>query len=631
VKRIPKVYHGLKQIKKMIHKSEVHAYRHIYDELTGKKGWSGSEVFTQNEIQNVKELSKQLGRLTPENIVHISGNLYYVIEAKSEQKKLKIAISEAEDYGNRINQSKIIQSPFITGIAGNKNELFIAVSKFWHNGKWETITENGSEVTSLLSKVQIEQILKQNDPHLKDVEITEEELMETAVSINDTLHENAIMKDNRAKFISAILLALSRKTIIDTNLDVIELVNAINTKVDLELKKHNKLEFSNFIHVDIPSSEDNHSKLKNAIIDTINALNGININAIMNSGRDILGKFYEAFLKYGNGATDLGIVLTPRHITRFAAEVMDIQPEDLVLDPTCGTGGFLVAAFDEARKKCKDDLELSKFKKYGMYGIEEQPAIIALALVNMIFRGDGKNNMIEGNCFKKWLYSKSEKSVISVEYKNKDSDGREPPITKVLMNPPFPKKKTDVKEFMFIDQALKQIENEGILFSVLPYSCMIKKGGRKSWRETLLKKNTIISVITFPPDLFHPIKVTTIGVFIKKGIPQKDQNTLWVRAIHDGFKIKNSKRLPNQKEPNDLETIKSKLKDFLKDNTIKIENIPEFQKSSPMNFNNKELDITPESNLDESELRKSIIIKNMKQEIKNYLGFEIKYGKELSK
>jgi len=73
----------------------------------------------------------------------------------------------------------------------------------------------------------------------------------------------------------------------------------------------------------------------------------------MASGNDVLGKFYEKFLKYGNGAKEIGIVLTPRHITEFASEVLDVKYNDYVLDPTCGTGGFLVSAFDYSKKEFK--------------------------------------------------------------------------------------------------------------------------------------------------------------------------------------------------------------------------------------------------------------------------------------
>ena len=157
---------------------------------------------------------------------------------------------------------------------------------------------------------------------------------------------------------------------------------------------------------------------------------------------------------------------------------MDIQPNDLVLDPTCGTGGFLVAAFDVVKKKTLGiGKEWETFQRWGLYGIEEQDFIVSLALVNMIFRGDGKNNVIGGDCFAKWLTAKTRNGNVIAEYLSADSDARIPPITKVLMNPPFPKKKTDLKAYLFVEQALKQMQNEGILFSVLPYSTMVRKGG----------------------------------------------------------------------------------------------------------------------------------------------------------
>ena len=48
----------------------------------------------------------------------------------------------------------------------------------------------------------------------------------------------------------------------------------------------------------------------------------------------------------------MGIVLTPRHITKFAAEVVGVGAHDVIYDPTCGTGGFLVAALDKVRETC---------------------------------------------------------------------------------------------------------------------------------------------------------------------------------------------------------------------------------------------------------------------------------------
>ena len=617
----------------MIHETEVHAYAYILSELKTKKGWAKSQIFTQNEIQRIDEIKKQLELKTPENIVKVNESTYYVIESKSRRNMLNAAIERAQKYyADKINKSKSIKVAFITGVAGNDKEGYIATSKYLNNGQWKTITENNIKVTSLLSKQECEKILSTRMPNLKDVELSEEEFLKSAEEINDILHENAIHKDSRAKFISAILLALSKRPMIDLDQEPIELVSAINTRVDLVLKKEGKQEFSRFIHIDIPSSEDSHNKLKIAITKSVQILLGLNIYSAMQSGKDILGKFYEVFLKYGNGAKEIGIVLTPRHITRFAAHVMDIDCNDLVLDPTCGTGGFLVAAFDQVKRKRSKDFE--QFKKHGLYGIEQQDAIIALSIVNMIFRGDGKNNMIEGDCFTKWLntftINTTTSTTIRAEYENHDRKERIPPISKVLMNPPFPKKKTDTKEFQFIDHALKQMQDGGLLFSILPYACMIKRGIYKTWRSNLIEENTLLSVITLPPELFYPVNVRTVGIFIRKGIPQQNSKILWLRATSDGFRLKKGKRLPHPKERDDLEKIQTCLKNFLKDSKIPVSSIPKLQKASVLDKDDLDLEFCPETYLENEIKDPNTLNHEIEQLIRENIAFRIKFERWLN-
>ena len=517
--------------------SEVHAYAHILNELTTKKGYLKQQIYTQQECLRMKPIAEQLGDTKPENIVKISETIYYLIESKNERNKVNLALKEArEDYAEIINRSNKIKVLFITGIAGNNTEGFIAKSQFFQNGKWSTVSENDIELTGLLSKHQIERLMETNNPNLKEFEISDKEFLKAAEDINGYLHEGGINKDLRAKIISAILLALVEGPELNLGVTPHELITSINTRVDLILKKDNKSEFSRFIKIDLPSSTDNHIIFQTALVNTIQELLGLNIRSAMRSGKDVLGQFYEVFLKYGNGAKEIGIVLTPRHVTKLAAEVMDIKHTDFVLDPTCGTGGFLVAAFDEVKKKStKDDFEA--FARIGLYGIEQQDPVVSLALVNMIFRGDGKNNIIEGDCFAKWLETTTNRDGETIaEYLQKDSNERIPPITKVLMNPPFPKKKTDKKEFLFIEQALKQMQDGMLLFSVLPYSCLVKSGSYLSWRKRLLANNTILAVVTFPEDLFYPVGVHTLGIFIKKGVPyERGSNVLWVRALNDGL------------------------------------------------------------------------------------------------
>ncbi len=626
-----KIFGGGKMSK--INQSEVHAYIYISKELTEKKGWTKSQIYTQGECLKHQEIKLYLGQTKPENVVEINEKIFYIIESKNERKKIDIALKEArEDYAEKINQGNKIKALFVTGIAGNNEEGYISKSQFYNDGKWENITENDIELTGLLSKKQVEDILEQKTAHLKDVEITEEEFLETAENINEVLHENSINKDYRARFISALLLAMSDGKEIDVTQECDVLIDTINSRVKSILKKHDKLNFSNFIKIDEPSSADNHIKIKEAIKKTYQELLNLNIRSAMNSGKDVLGKFYEVFLKYGNGAKDIGIVLTPRHITRFASEVLDINSKDLVLDPCCGTGGFLVSAFDEVRKKTKSKDDFENFRLNGLYGVEEQDAIISLAIVNMIFRKDGKNNMIEGNCFMKWLNAKTIGKTYFAEYLSEDKKDRILPITKVMMNPPFALKKGDEKEYMFVEHALKQMENEGVLFSILPISVLVERGTKEWRKEVLLKNNRLLAVITFPEDLFNPsASVGTIGLFVKKGIPhnfEKDK-VYFARCIQDGFKMKKGVRKENNRVKNLFEEIKEELKSFIKNQNVKDISIPEFKRICLLDKDDKNTELVAEAYIESRVPTEEEIQKGIEEIIREAVAFKIRFNDKI--
>lgn len=582
-------------------RSEVHAYSFILNELVSKKGWSKQQVYTQQECQNIPVIAKYLKNKRPENVVEINKGVLYIIEAKNFRSKLDLSLKEAEkDYADLINKDKNVKALFITGIAGNDQEGFIAKSKYFAKGKWSVITENEIEVTGLLSKGQIEKIFETGTADIKDFEIDEKEFLQAAENINQILHDGAINKDYRARTISALLLALVEGSNIDLSVNPSILIQSINSRVDLMLKKHKKQDFARYIRIDLPSSEDNHVKFKEAIIRTIQELLELNIRSAMKSGKDVLGKFYEVFLKYGNGAKEIGIVLTPRHLTRYAAEILDVTENDLVFDPTCGTGGFLVAALDEVKRKTKSEKKFELFKRFGIYGIEEQDPVVALALVNMIFRGDGKNNIIEGNCFNKWLNLSDENGTPIAEYLDSDKKNRIPPITKVLMNPPFAQKGSQKKEFHFVEQALNQMQDDGLLFAILPMSVLLKGGEELTWRKDyLLKNHTVLSVVTFPEDLFYPVGVRTLGIFVKKGTPHnKSRKVFWAKVNFDGFVKSKGKRLTSAKAADDFEDIKEYLIKSVNEANFTA-NKPKFFINKPIDFSDKQLELIPEAYLDE--------------------------------
>lgn len=616
--------------------TEVDAYSFIRDELE-KLDWTvknparfpDGEVYKQNEALSNEELKKYLVLDRPEAIVKLTENKYWVIESKRNIHEIDKALDECiNQYAAKINKSPNIKCTIVSGVAGNDSDGYVVSNRYLKGGSWEKILINGAEKTSLLSKQQAEYIIKNDKPEFRDLpEFSEKKYLSAAERINDTLHLAAINKSKRARFIAGIILSYAAKTKPNLDKETTPLVKEINDNIEEVLKEKGKIEFLDFVTLQLPPNTDNHVKYKRAIIQTYRELNGLDINSAMNSGNDVLGKFYEVFLKYGNGAKEIGIVLTPRHVTKFAVEAVDVNYNDFVLDITCGTGGFLVSALDNVKNKSTPE-QLESFKKYHIFGIEQEDDVVALALVNMIFRGDGRNNIIEGDCFRKYLETAIKDGEQTCVFKKELSSN--PPITKVLMNPPFSLKNSDEKEYKFINHALKQMQRGGILFSILPAAIMIKQGKPLLWRKNeLLKNNTLLSVITFPPDLFYPVATHSIGIFVRRGIPHPvHQNVFWIRAINDGLSKKKGKRLPDHKTTNDLEGVKYVLKSFINEPNLPIENIPEKQKTCPIDFSDQSLELVPEAYLDSNVPSMNDIELEMENLIRESVAYIIRGRKE---
>ncbi len=617
--------------------SEVDAYVYIKNQLK-LLGWNvrnpdrdlKGQVYTQGECLSHPEIKHQLDKDKPENVVKLTDTLYWVIEAKRNRKEIDKAVKEAEDYAGRINNSKNIKAVIISGVAGNESDTYTIQSKFLVGSDFKPITLNAKEITGLLSVEMAKAILANNSPDLKDIPIDENLFFKKAQEINRILHLGAINKGTRARVMAALLLSFLEDTLPNLDAAPSVLISEINARAMRVLKKEGKAEFYHCVELSPPTDEVNHYKYKNALVRSFQELQNLNIRSAMNSGTDVLGRFYEIFLKYGNGAKEIGIVLTPRHITKFIAEVMNVTQNDIIYDGACGTGGFLVAAFDSVRRNTSSGSEINNFKTTKIFGIEQDPEVVALAVVNMIFRGDGKNNLKEGDSFRWWLTASVNKDGIpTAEYSDGKPEKYSPVVTKVMMNPPFALKKSAEKEYRFVDQALDQMKEGSNLFSVLPYSVLVKPNEFLNWRRDLLAKNTLLCVITFPEDLFYPIGVRTVGFFAQKGKPHpKDQNVLWIRALNDGLVKSKGKRTASDKAKDDYITIKPLVKGFLVDQTLPIQNIQKCQKTCPIDFHDELLELVPENYLDEDIPTMEELQKDIDQTIREASAYLIRTGRE---
>ena len=627
-----------------VSETEVEAYDFIRRQLRDL-GWrvknpslnTGGQVWTQNQCLSHPEIKDALGANRPENIVQVADNRLWVIEAKASRKDLAKAIDEARNfYSDKINAMPgKLRAVLATGVAGTEELGYLIRTHVRLDGTWHEVTINQQVATGLLSQQQAAFLLKENVADVHEYSPPQRLFLNTAERINGILHMGGINKNDRAKTMAALLLSvIDEPPSLDTELSV--LIDDINSRSRAVLKVHGKPDFAPFVNILPPTNTTNHVKFKAALVKTIQELQNLNIRSAMNSSTDVLGQFYEVFLKYGNGAKEIGIVLTPRHITRFAVEAIGVSHDDIVLDLACGTGGFLVAAFDHVRKNSTLQ-QRDHFKKYNIFGIEQESAVAALAIVNMIFRGDGKNNITEGNCFSTYLTKKTVSGHASAAYVHQQPDPGNEAVTRVLMNPPFALKGSVDKEYRFVTQALSQMVDGKILFALVPLNVLFGARDEKVWRrDELLARHTLLSVVSLPSELFYPAALKQVAaIIIKKGIAHpKNQAVFWSRVSKDGHIKSKSKRLlasefdPPRQELNQLPEVLPPLQSFIANPTVASANKPRFYKTAPIDFADPLLELLPEAYLDTEPLSSNELAKSVDEMARQTAAFLVRFGKE---
>jgi hypothetical protein len=218
---------------------------------------------------------------------------------------------------------------------------------------------------------------------------------------------------------------------------------------------------------------------------------------------DVLGQFYGEFLRYSGGdKKGLGIVLTPNHVAELFAKLANVSPTDTVLDTCTGTAGFLIAAMGEMDVKAGTDSALrARIRSEGLVGVEQQPAMFALAASNMILRGDGKANLYSGSCF-------DPQTTDAVRSKSHD---RHPRPNVGLINPPYSQKGVGLHELDFIKHMLDCLAPGGVGIAIVPMGCAIQPHAVKG---QLLGAHTLVAVMSMPDELFYPVgTVTCVMVF----------------------------------------------------------------------------------------------------------------------
>ncbi|MEN0661468.1 N-6 DNA methylase [Caldifermentibacillus hisashii] len=255
-----------------------------------------------------------------------------------------------------------------------------------------------------------------------------------------------------------------------------------------------------------------------------------------NIKEDVLGRFYGEFVKYSGGdGKGLGIVLTPSHITDLMCDLVDLKPNDIVLDPCSGTAGFLISAMHKMLEKV-DTLDLSeddkteykkKIKQNQLHGIEIREDLYTIATTNMILRGDGKSNLRR------------------MDFINADiEDIQKINATVGLMNPPYSQAKNEatahLSELSFIIRLLDSLAPNARCAVIVPQSTMIGKTKRdKENKKHLLKHHTLEAVITLNKETFYGVGTNPcIAVFTAHEPHDPEKRVKFFNFEDDGYVVR---------------------------------------------------------------------------------------------
>jgi len=503
--------------------------RYFIRNISAKRGWNTNHIQRNGDFleeQEIMDYFPQIGLSLdkPDFLICRHSEPVMVIEAKNDFKKIDEAVSEAIEYADTINANNKFSVRIAVGVAGEDDNGYQVKVKYLIGTSWQPLKSFGYEITTIPSPREVELALE-TDNAITTVSFPQmSEYIESAIELSSILRSAKIEAPLRPKVLGAIITALYQGKIEMEKEKVLLSINklvssAIIGSIDIDEKKKAILKDSLYL------TSNDYERLSHKIQRIVSILEKLNIRSILRADIDVLGLFYEAFLRYGCDNNALGIVFTPRHITKFCVDLINVQIEDRVIDIASGTGGFLVAAFDKmmTQAKSKGSKVVEKIKQ-SLYGFDTNPTVWALAMLNMFFRGDGKSHIENSSCF-------DDVSKESIREK----------FTRAFLNPPFSQE--DEPERDFIDAAMNALEPEGLL------ACVVKAGifaddDNAIWRNSFIKHHTLIGVISLPEDLFYPTAAPTSIIIAKAHIPMdKESNVFMARIWNDGYKKLKGKRV----------------------------------------------------------------------------------------
>lgn len=265
--------------------------------------------------------------------------------------------------------------------------------------------------------------------------------------------------------------------------------------------------------------EGNNNYMKSGINlrKVLNKLNQIDFNIAKD--RHAFGELYETILKELQSAGKSGEFYTPRAITQFITDIVDPKQGEKILDPACGTGGFLTCAVEHLKKKA-NNVEARKALQENVAGWEYKPLPYLLATTNLILHDIEVPNITFRDALDQPLSVYTEKHRVNVIIAN-------PPFGGIVANNNennFPLSfRTKESADLFLIMMIHLLKNGGRAGIVLPDGSLTGDGVKQRVRQKLLEECNLHTIIRLPNSVFQPYAtVATNLLFFEKGKPTKE-------------------------------------------------------------------------------------------------------------
>jgi type I restriction enzyme M protein len=274
-----------------------------------------------------------------------------------------------------------------------------------------------------------------------------------------------------------------------------------------------------------------------------------------------LGDAFEYLLSVLGSQGDAGQFRTPRHIIDFMVEVIDPKKDESVLDPACGTAGFLISAWKHVLKrntKERSGDQLTPDERANLvaniHGYDISPDMVRLSLVNLYLHGFTDPHIVEYD------------TLTSEERWNETADV-------ILANPPFmspkggirPHKRFSIQakrsEVLFVDYMAEHLSSTGRAAIIVPEGIIFQSQTAYAQLRELLVKTSLVAVVSLPAGCFNPYSgVKTSILILDKSVARRSNTIAFFKVENDGYGLGAQRRAIDR---NDLPQVKAELAEYL--------------------------------------------------------------------